>query len=335
MAPRISVLLPYRNAAPTLEEALDGVLDQRGAGDVEVLAIDDGSTDGGRDVVDRLAARHAGLHSLASAAPGLVGALTTGLLHCRAPFVARMDADDVCLPGRFAACADMLERQPELAVAATQVEAFPDEALADGMRRYVAWQNRLVSAADHARELFIESPLCHPSVMIRREALDRVGPWREGDFPEDYDLWLRLDGAGWDLAKVPAILLRWRHASGRATFADPRYGRDRFVAVKAPHLAHPLRAIGRPVAIWGAGRTGKRLARELEHSGLQAHRFIDIDPKKIGGTARGRPVESSASIRAGGECVVVAVSQWGARDLVRQQLVKARCREGVDFLCAA
>ena len=330
VAPEVSVLLPYRQAAETLVEALDSLLAQRGV-DLEILAIDDGSTDAGPAIV----ARHSRVTPLRCEGAGLVAALATGLRHARAPFIARMDADDVCHPDRLALQVAALRADPSLGAVGSRVQAFPDDAVKDGMRRYVDWQNSLVTSFDHAREIFIESPLCHPSVVLRRSALDAVGPWRDGPWPEDYDLWLRLDAAGFGLAKVPETLLRWRHRAGRATFSDPRYAPERFREAKAPHLANRLRSLGRPVAIWGAGPNGRRLARALEAHEIRADFFVDIDPRKIGRSARNRPIVAPEGLRPGTHTVLGAVGSLGARDLIRAQLERYGFVEGTDSLFAA
>jgi hypothetical protein len=247
-----------------------------------------------------------------------------------------MDADDLSLPGRLRAQVDALDADPTLGALGTRVEAFPEHAVAEGMRRYVSWQNALITPDDHRRQIFVESPLCHPSVMLRAEALARVGGFRDGPFPEDYDLWLRLDATGFGLAKLPRVLLRWRHRPGRATLLDPRYARERFVELKAPHLARRLASKARPVDVWGAGPTGKRLARALERCGVRAERFVDIDPRKIGGRARGAPVVAPDRLyEPGRHWVVVALGARGARDLARAALDLAGHREGKDYLCAS
>ncbi|HJZ84515.1 MAG TPA: glycosyltransferase [Polyangia bacterium] len=330
----ISVLLPYRNAGSTLAEAVDSVLAQRGVA-LELLAIDDGSRDDGPAQLARLAARHHNLLLLSTGGTGLVGALALGLRGARARLIARMDGDDVCHPERLARQLDALAADARLAAVGTQVEAFPAAAVGAGLARYVAWQNALTTPADHARELFIESPLCHPSVLLRREALATVGGWRPVAGPEDYDLWLRLDAHGFALAKVPQVLLRWRHRPDRATFADPRYAPARFRELKAPHLARRLRALARPVTVWGAGPTGKRLARALEPHGVSAHRFVDIDPKKIGRRARGAPIVAPDALVPGAETVVVAVGALGARALIRARLDALGFSEGEGYLLAA
>jgi glycosyltransferase involved in cell wall biosynthesis len=333
--PEISVLLPCRDAQDTIGEALQSILAERDLA-IEVIVVDDGSRDGSRQRIETLAARDPRVRVLHTPALGIPRALQAATAAARAPLLARMDADDVSLPGRLSAQRAALLADPTLAAVGTRVEAFPEHAVAEGLRRYVSWQNGLIDAADHRRQLFVESPLCHPAVMLRADVLAQVGGYRDGPFPEDYDLWLRLDAAGFGLAKLPFLGLRWRHRPDRATLRDPRYARERFLALKAPHLARRIRARSRPVDVWGAGVTGKRLVRALEPHGVRAARFIDIDPRKIGGTARGAPVVAPGQLHAPGmHWVVVALGARGARDLARGALAALGQREGEDYLCAS
>ena len=340
--PLVSVVMPFRDAAGTVIEAATSVL-REGIVPIELVAIDDGSLDGGGRALAQLAEADDRLKLIsaiprrAEAAPsrGIVAALERGIAVASAPFIARMDADDLSLPGRLAAQLATLDRDHRLAAVGTQVEVFPDAVVDGGLRRYVAWQNSLATPAEHRRDLFVESPLCHPTVMMRHEALDAVGGYRDGPWPEDYDLWLRFDRAGYLLAKVPEVLYRWRRHRGQLTFSDPRYGRDRFRAAKAHYLAPRLLSDGRPLSIWGAGPTGKRLGRDLERYGLRARRFVDIDPRKIGRVARGAPIEPSDVLHRERDQVVIAVGADGARALIRHELARIGFREGRDYVAAA
>jgi glycosyltransferase involved in cell wall biosynthesis len=330
----ISILLPYRDVASTIDEALDSVLAQRGVS-VEVLAIDDGSRDDSAARVAKLATRHRAIVMMQAGGAGIARALELGRARARGEWIARMDGDDVAHPDRLRLQREELASNETLAAIGARVEAFPVENVGGGMLRYVAWQNSLLTPEQHARQLFVESPLCHPSVTLRASALARVGGWRKGSFPEDYDLWLRLDAAGFALAKRPETLLSWRHRAGRTTFADPRCHLDRLREAKAPFLARRVRALGRPLAVWGAGQTGRRMARALEGEGLHALEFIDVDAKKIGRRARGAPIVDRWSLTRGQRTLVVAAGAIGARDLIRAHLDAIGFVEGDDYLCAA
>lgn len=332
--PSVSVLLPFRDAAATLAEAVDSVLAQTGV-DFELLAIDDGSSDGGGRMVERLVERDRRVRSLKTGPRGLVHALDFGAQLAKGRYFARMDADDVCLAGRFAKQLAALEADPRLGLVGTCVEAFPSDAVEEGLARYVDWQNAVLTPEDHRRELFVESPLCHPSVMMRRDAFHAVGGYRDPAWAEDYDLWLRFDAAGYAMAKVPEVLLRWRHRPGRLTFTDPRYAENAFREARAAFLPRRLQGETRPVTIWGAGPTGKRMLRALEPHGFKAIRFIDIDPRKVGGEARGLPVTGPENLSPQCDFVLVAVGARGARSEIRDALNAKRFVEGADFLCVA
>jgi glycosyltransferase involved in cell wall biosynthesis len=330
----ISVLLPYRDASSTLLEALHSLLDDHSV-PFEIIAVNDGSTDAGPSLVAAMAARDPRVVPVATSGVGIPRALAHGFEVAHGHFIARMDADDVSLPGRLLRSRALLEQDGRLGAVGTQVEAFPEAEVGEGMRCYVAWLNTLLTPEDHDRDLFVESPLCHPSVMLRRSALEDAGGYREPPWAEDYDLWLRLASRGYKLAKVPASLLRWRHSRDRATLSDPRYSLAQFDAAKAHYLAPRLALLGRPLAIWGAGKTGRRFARALAQRGAHAEMFIDIDPRKIGRVARGAPIVAPAALERGRHTVVVAVGARGARALIRGHLRAEGFIEGADYICAS
>ncbi len=332
----ISVLIPFRDAAATLETALAGVL-ASGEHALEVLAIDDGSNDSGPERVRTWARRDPRLKLFRTGGTGLVAALSLGLSHAQGALIARMDADDISHPTRLARQREYFREHPEIAVLGTRVRAFADDGeVGAGLARYVAWQNALLTPEDHRRERFVESPLCHPSVMMRRSVLEYLGGYRALDGPEDYELFLRVLEHGYALAKLPEVLLEWRHRVTRTTFADPRYGRDRFRAVKAPYLARELaRCARKRLVVWGAGPTGRRLARALSEHGMHCELFVDIDPRKIGRTARNAPICTAAALDARKDMVVGAVGAAGARALIRTELTARGFREGENVWFAA
>ena len=201
--PRVSVVLPVRNGAATVERAIASISAQT-LRDWELLVIDDHSADATPQILARVAHEESRLRILRSAAPGLVPALNTGLAAARGDLVARMDADDVAHPERLAAQSALLEAQPELGLVACQVDFGGDATAQAGYALHVAWLNQLITSEDIALNRFVESPLAHPSVMFRRTLAGTLGGYQNGHFPEDYELWLRWLDAGVKMAKVPA-----------------------------------------------------------------------------------------------------------------------------------
>lgn len=323
----VSVLLPYRDVAATLREACDSVLADEAVR--ELVLVDDGSRDGSPEVAASLAdprVRH-----VSTGGRGLVAALNVGLEAASFELCARMDGDDLSLPHRVGKAARALLEDPTLAVVATRARVTPPS---PGLDRYVAWQNDLVSAADHEREIFVEAPVVHPTVVLRRSRVLAMGGYRDVAWAEDYDLWLRLIAAGHGIAKVPEVLFEWRTRPGRATSTHPRYAPGRFVEARAAFLARDSRVRGaQNLGVWGAGKAGRRLVRELRAAdpSLALRCFLDIDPRKIGRSAQGLPI---LSVERGLELVdylLVCVAAPGARAIVDGRLRASGRRPVVDY----
>jgi hypothetical protein len=327
--------MPARDAAGTVHAAAVSILRQTER-DLALVVVDDGSADGTAGILLRLAERDRRVRVVRGEGEGIAAALNRGLAACDADLVARMDADDVAHPERLATQISALLAEPDLAAVGSRVSLFPRREVGDGMRRYVAWLNGLTSPALVRRDLYVEAPLVHPAALVRRDALERAGGWRAGDFPEDYDLWLRLSAAGRLLSNVPRTLLAWRESEARATRTDPRYALSRHLALKCRFLAAGPLAGRSEVAVWGAGESGKRLADALAREGIRVALFVEVDRKKIGGRTRGAPVVGYGEVRrARGLPLLVAVGAPGARELIRAELGRAGFEELRDYRCVA
>jgi len=330
--PLVSVLLPCYNAAETLPEALHS-LSIQSLPDFEVVAIDDGSTDATPEILAALAQADPRFRVIWQEHCGLVPALNAGLSACRAGFVARMDGDDRSHPDRLTRQVAFLEQHLDLAVVGSLVRAFPTGQVSPGYRLYLEWSNSLVSDADIRRELFVESPLVHPSAMIRAAWLGQVGGYQEHGWPEDYDLWLRLYRAGARFGKLQEVLYEWREHPRRLTRLDGRYSLENFLRAKAHYLALGPLAGRDGVLIWGAGMHGRRLSKHLLRQEAPVCAFFDIDPQKVGRTMRGLPIRPLGELpawwaRLASPALLVAVAARQARAPVRDHLANLNLVEG-------
>jgi glycosyltransferase involved in cell wall biosynthesis len=331
--PEATVLLPVRDAADTLPECLESIRRQTLSA-FELLVVDDGSSDASPELVRALAREDPRVRLLRPGRVGLVQALNAGIREARAPLLARMDADDLMHPDRLRLQADYLRRHPEVALVGSRVALFPEEKIGAGYREYVRWQNGCLTPEEIAANLYVESPLAHPSVMLRRSVLLRLGGYAEGPFPEDYELWLRMHHAGCRMAKLPETLLFWREREARTSRVDPRYARAAFDRLRALYLARdPRLRPGREVVVWGAGKQTRRRARLLVERGVRPSAWIDIDPRKIGNRVQGLPVHPPGWLdREPRPFVLVYVTSHGARDQIGERLRGWGYRPGEDFL---
>ena len=334
--PRVTVLLPVRNAASFLDRALRSVWRQTFRS-LEVVVVDDGSTDRSPDILACHAARDDRLRQVpAGPEPGLVAALNQGLAAARGTYLARFDADDLCHARRLETQMALLEANPHVVVAGCQVASFPRRTLGLGYRLYDAWVNGILTPEAHGRERYVESTLPHPSAMMRTEELRALGGYRAGAWPEDLDLWLRIHAAGGALQKVPEVLYYWRDHPGRASRIDARYSRAAFLRLKAYHLARDPWLAGREVIIWGAGPIGRQLGRGLREEGVPVVAHVDVDPAKIGRSRGGVSVIAPGELSRFTDVVVLAaVGARGARQIIRGELTGLGYVEGRDFLAVA
>lgn len=333
--PLISVLLPCRDASAHLPQAI-GSLRLQTLREFEVVAVDDGSEDETGEVLARWAERDDRVRVLRPGRVGLVQALRLGADACRGELVARFDADDVAHPRRLMEQVAFLRERPDVAAVGAWIRYFPWDRVGWGGRRYQAWLNGLAAPVELARDIFVECPIAHPTLTIRRAALAAVGGYIANGWAEDYDLLLRLYGLGARLANVPRVLHFWREGEHRASRFDPRYSPEAFRRCKIEYLRRSELAGRGALAIWGAGKVGKAFARDLMEVGYRLEAFYDIDPRKIGQEVYGAPVRDAGEIEASLDTyLLVAVGAAGSRDLIRQRLDRAGLREPVDYRCVA
>ncbi len=331
--PAVSVLLPVRDAAATLGTALRSLARQT-LEDHEIIAVNDGSTDGSAQILERASRADARIRVLHTARRGLVAALNDAIRQVRSPLVARMDADDVAHTNRLRLQHQRLCEEPTLSILGTRVRLLGGDGNL-GMRRYVAWSNALLSHEEICRDLFVESPLVHPTVMMRSAALRALEGYRDFPGPEDYDLWLRAHAAGLRFAKVDAPLLLWRDGPARLTRSSPRYADERFRDLKVRFLVDgPLR--DRAAVVWGAGPVGKAMARCVIRCGGRLAAWAEVNPRRLGARILGAPVlTAEEAILIPDTLHLGAVGQHGARGRLRELATGLGLVEGKSFIAVA
>ncbi|HEY7472631.1 MAG TPA: glycosyltransferase [Gemmatimonadota bacterium] len=198
MKPHVSVVMGVRDDAPYLRETLDSVLSQAGPR-LEVIVVDDGSTDGSREILRRYAETDARVRVVEQANQGLTIALIRGCAMAGADYVARQDAADLSRPGRMAAQAAALDADPSLAFVSCWTDVCGPEWEFLHTRRGTGRAARPVDAVGtrDGRAVLVDDPTHHGSVMFRKRAYDRVGGYRaEFYLAQDRDLWCRLAEEG-------------------------------------------------------------------------------------------------------------------------------------------
>lgn len=330
--PSVSVLMPLHNEEKFLRAAIASIRAQTVA-DWELVAVDDGSTDGTAGILAAAAAADRRIRVLHNRERGLVPALNLGLAACRSELVARMDGDDIAHPERLATQLAIFAAKPGTGLVAASFRHFPRSGLKIGMLAYEEWQNSLKSHELIMHDIFVESPFVHPGVMFRREIVERLGGYRNMGWAEDYDLWLRMAGGGIRFEKTAEPLIYWRDRQERATRTMGEYTADAFRRCKAHHLLSNFLQGTTEVVLAGAGKEGRAWQRTLAEAGIRVALWVDVDPKKRGKMLHGAEIVSPFELKPPAGKMLVTVGTRGARGGIRQWAAAAGFVEGDDFVC--
>ena len=329
--PLVSVVLPMRDAAGTVERALRSVLDGT-LRRIEVIVVDDGSTDDSAAVVAGISDPR--MRLVRQAPRGVCAAADRATAEAQAPIVARMDADDFAYPTRLERQIDLLDRTgADLVGAQVRILDARGEAV-ESMRRYEDWSNSLIEP-DRIRAMrFVELPVVNPTLMGRREVFEEG--YRDGPWPEDYEFFLRALGEGRVAAKVAEVLLDWHDSEDRLTRTDPRYSRQGLDRCRRDHLLRGPLAGVQTVDLWGAGEGGKPWLRWLLAQGVAVRSVIDVSPRRIGQRIHGVPVIAPTGLLPpDGVPLIIAVGAQGARRTIEDRLRTSGRVPGRDawFVC--
>ena len=203
--PTLSVLMPVFNAERYLAEALESILAQTFR-DFEFIVVDDGSTDRSLPILQRFAKEDFRIKIVSRPNTGIVGALNDGLAVASGEYIARMDADDIALPNRLAIQLHYMETHPEI------VAIGSSASMADPSGRPLK-DFKACTDPQTLRHNIVEIKdigVIHPTLMVRRNILNRVGGYRQHyNLVEDFDLFFRLLDEG-ELSNVPEVLLVYR-----------------------------------------------------------------------------------------------------------------------------
>lgn len=321
----VSVLMPVRDGEAYLDDALRSIAEQTHE-DLEVVVVDDGSRDASGEIARGWAARDPRFRVVRQEPQGFVAASQRACAEARGAYLAAMGADDVARPRRLEAQLAALEAEG-LEACGGAVRYFP--AASDGLRRYERWLNSLTTVEAATRDLFVECPIGHPTLFARAGAVS----YRAVDWPEDYDLVLRLWAGGGRFRNVEEVVLDWRDHPARLARTDGRYSLAAFARCRVHYLSrHALR--GRPAVVWGSGPVGKLHARALIDAGVEVAAFVDVDERKIGKRIYGIPVHAHDDGPRDG-FVIGAVAGTAARARLRGLAGEQGRREGDDFVVVA
>lgn len=198
--PEIAVVLPVYNAQNFLKEAIDSVLQQTFK-NFELIIINDGSTDSSESII--LGYKDHRIRYIKQENTGIGGALRIGCELAQGKYIARMDADDICLPNRFELQKAYLDNNPNTVLVSNAVIYINESG------NIIGRSFPYTSSFAIKKKLKYGSPICHPSVMMRKTAYELAGGYIDLELLEDLHLWIKLSKHG-DFYNISSPLLKYR-----------------------------------------------------------------------------------------------------------------------------
>ncbi|MEM6642916.1 MAG: glycosyltransferase [Bacteroidota bacterium] len=324
-APTVSVILPFRNA-PKLSEAVESILNQSFS-DFELILV---NNEPERDNEYLRTIKDHRIRVIKEPRRGVVYAINRGINAASGEFIMRMDADDISYPDRIQNQVGFLYDNPSISVVSGQIQ-YQGSAQNVGFRMYVAWLNSIHTSDQIRYNQFVEFPLANPSLMYRRSVFKDHGMYREGDFPEDYDHFLRLQSAGIQMGKVKDPVIKWVDSPTRLTRMDSRYSSDAFFKLKAQYLAKWLKENNEyhpDIIVWGGSRLSRKRSQYLQVHGVSIKGYIDL--KESGKNIPYTKIGDLENV-----FIVSYVSSRGARSKIRSYLLQHHYVEGKNFILAS
>ncbi len=216
MTPMVSVIMPVYNTAPFLKEAIESVLTQSFS-DYEFLIIDDASTDGSLDIIKNFKDERIKI-ILNENNLGIIATRNKGLELAKGKYIAKMDSDDVSLPSRFEKQVDFLEKHPEVAIVASKLSLINENGIDKGY-----WHEDIhaTSAEEIKRTMPVINCVGQSTVMMRADIVKKTGYNKNYKYNEDWGLWLDVLNAGYQIAKLDEVLVRYRvHSNSSSSSAN-------------------------------------------------------------------------------------------------------------------
>lgn len=328
--PKLSVLLPVFNASNSIANAVESVLNQDFV-DFELIVIENNADAQTIEIVSNYNDKRIVL--LSEKQQGIAYALNRGLSLARGAFIARTDADDVCFSQRFSQQITYLNEHPNIDLVGTQTFFESSQRNALAMSHFVSWQNMILSPEDHALNRFIDSPIAHPTWMMRKKLVDTCGYYTLDFVPEDYEFLLRVLHNGFKIAKLPEKLLSWTDSAQRASRTDPRYADSNFDKIRIQYLALFLKTNklikDRKLVVCGLSKKSRRRSMLLQTFDITVDVFTDVVP-------RNSPDFISLSEVTDPKAYFILnfISKRGLRDQIKAHFTDLGFIEGTDLILA-
>lgn len=269
--PAVSVIFPFHNAEATLDRAIKSILNQTFT-DFELILINSNSTDQSSNIAWLNSGEDERITLVNEPREGISNALNAGIKIANGKYVAFMDSNCISHPERLEKQVNFIEENP-VEVVSCLINYAPQGLPNYDTKNYTEWLNSFTSSSEIYNNRFIGMPVITPSVLFKKSLIKEFGMFTQGDFPEEYEFWLRWLDCDVTIKKLPEILLDWDSSE-----TCGQYNSTPCHTLKTEYQAKWLRDNDHPyVWIWKKGTLLKSKIDYLDDAGIYVEGFIDVE----------------------------------------------------------
>lgn len=328
---QISIVMPVKDTEKYVGATIESILNQSFQ-NWELIAVNDDSTDKSLQVLEEYATVDSRIKVVTNPNPGLLEALRFGYSKTSGTLIHRMDSDDKMPVSKLSLMHDEWIKHGKGAVVTGGAEYFMDNAeVGDGFKRYASWLTEVSRTNSHAENIYRESVIASNCWLAHRDDFDKIGGFEPNTFPEDYDLCFRFYQGGLKIVGLDVVLHLWRDRPDRISRNWDVYKDHRFFDLKIQYFFSIERDSNRPLALWGAGKNGKDLAKLIldQESNLT---WVCDNEKKIGKDIYGIRMERFEKIKdLNDPQIIIAVASPNGQKEIETVLESWNLTAGDDY----
>jgi glycosyltransferase involved in cell wall biosynthesis len=256
----VSIVMTVRNEEAYLDECLRSINEQR-LKEWELLVIDDHSLDRTTDILSDWSRRDARIKWQKNTGHGIIDALSQAEYHSKGVLITRMDGDDLMPREKLLILKKTLLEKGKGTMVSGRVQYFSEKEVSAGYISYQEWLNNRTLQQDHASWIYRECVIASPNWMCFRKDLESIGGFKALKYPEDYDLVLRWNAAGYSFFGIPELTHFWREHPERTSRNSSVYDQTSFYRLKIPYLINAFP--DRTIIVFGKGQKSRLACRIL------------------------------------------------------------------------
>lgn len=294
-SPLVSIIMAARDTEPYLPACLDSILKQTYK-NWQLIAVNDHSTDQTEEILRAYGAKDERIKVFNGSGHRLIPTLQEAYAYSNGELINRMDSDDMMPLDKLEVLVQTWLNYGKGTIIAGGTQHFVDDGeVGGGFIRYEEWLNDVARNNRHYQEIYTECVIPSHCWIIHREDFDKVGAFNPVVYPEDYDLCFRFYKQKLKVVGIDKILHFWRDRSARISRTWEEYKDNRYFDLKLQYFYEIDRDRNRPLALWGAGRNGKDMAKLLLNYEQDFHWYSD-NPKKTGKDIYGIRLQQDSEI---------------------------------------